>query len=105
MKNSTHLYHISHYKTASGTNWSHRWTYQVFIINTHRDYKRGKCVGESLTSVSGESRTSILGERRTSVSGESCTGVLGESRTCVVGERSTCILGNVIDAFGTGAAV
>jgi len=37
MKITTHLDHISHCKTASGTNWSNRWTSRVFIINTHRD--------------------------------------------------------------------
>jgi len=26
-----HLDHVSHCKTASGTNWSNRWTYQVLI--------------------------------------------------------------------------
>ena len=25
------------FKKASGSNWSSRWTYRVFIINTHRD--------------------------------------------------------------------
>ena len=34
-KLTTHLDHISHCKTASGTNWSNRWTYLVFIKNTH----------------------------------------------------------------------
>jgi hypothetical protein len=37
MKITTHLDHISHCKTVSGTNWSNRWTYRVFIINTRRD--------------------------------------------------------------------
>ena len=36
-ENTTHLNHISHRKTASGINWSNRWTYRVFIINTRRD--------------------------------------------------------------------
>ena len=31
MKITTHLYHISHCKTSSGTNWSKRWTHRVFI--------------------------------------------------------------------------
>ena len=30
MKITTHLDYISHCKTASGTNWSCRWTYRVF---------------------------------------------------------------------------
>ena len=34
MKITTHLYHISHYKTSSGINWSNRWTFRVFIMNT-----------------------------------------------------------------------
>jgi len=29
MKITTHLDHISHCKTASGTNWSNKWTYRV----------------------------------------------------------------------------
>ena len=33
----TYLDHISHCKTASGTNKSDRWTYPVIIINTHRN--------------------------------------------------------------------
>ena len=33
----THLDHISHCETASGTNWSNRWTYQVSLTNTRRD--------------------------------------------------------------------
>jgi len=37
MKITTHLDNISHCKTASGTNWSNRWVYRVFIINTRRD--------------------------------------------------------------------
>ena len=37
MKTTTRLYHISHCQTASGTNWSNRWTFRVSIINTHRD--------------------------------------------------------------------
>ena len=37
MKVTTLLDHASHCKTASGTNWSSRWTYRVFIINTRRD--------------------------------------------------------------------
>ena len=37
MKITTRLDHTSHCKTASGTNWSNRWTYRVFIINTRRD--------------------------------------------------------------------
>ena len=36
-KITTHLDHISHCKTAFGTNRSNRWTYRVFIINTSRD--------------------------------------------------------------------
>ena len=39
MKFTTHLDHISHCRTASGTNWSNRWTYPVLgiIINARRD--------------------------------------------------------------------
>jgi hypothetical protein len=37
MKFTKYLDHISHCKTASGTNWSHRWTYRVFIRTIHRD--------------------------------------------------------------------
>ena len=37
MKITTHLHHISRCKRASDTNWSSRWTYRVFIINTRRD--------------------------------------------------------------------
>ena len=38
MKIATRLDHISYCRTASSTNWSNRWTYRVFIINTGRDY-------------------------------------------------------------------
>ena len=34
---TTHLNHISHCETASGTNWSNRWTYRVVIMNTGPD--------------------------------------------------------------------
>ena len=34
---TTHLDHVSHCKTASGTHWSNRWTCGVFLTNTHRD--------------------------------------------------------------------
>ena len=34
MKITQHLDHICHCRTASGTNWWNRWTYQVFIMNT-----------------------------------------------------------------------
>ena len=37
MEITTHLDEISRCKTASGTNWSNRWTYRVFIIKTRRD--------------------------------------------------------------------
>ena len=37
MQINTHLNHTSHYKTASGTNWSNRWTYRVHIRSTRRD--------------------------------------------------------------------
>ena len=37
IKITTHLDHISHCKTACGTNWLNRWTYRVFIQNTRRD--------------------------------------------------------------------
>ena len=40
LKISTHLDHLNHCKTASGTNWLNRWTYRVSITNTHRDYIR-----------------------------------------------------------------
>ena len=36
MKTATHLDHISQCRTASGTNKSNRWTYQVLIINICR---------------------------------------------------------------------
>ena len=38
MKISTHLDHVSHRKTAYGTNWSNGWTYRVHIKNTRRDW-------------------------------------------------------------------
>ena len=34
MKITSHLDHVSHCKTASGTNWSNRWTSRVSMINT-----------------------------------------------------------------------
>ena len=37
MKITTHLDQTGHCKTASGTNWSNRWTHRAFIINTRRD--------------------------------------------------------------------
>jgi hypothetical protein len=37
MNVAAHLDHISHCKTASGTNWSNKWTYRVSIMNTRRD--------------------------------------------------------------------
>ena len=37
----THLNHISHCKTASGTNWVNRWAYRVSSINTRRDEMTG----------------------------------------------------------------
>ena len=37
MKFTTHLDQISHCKKASGTDWSNRWTYRIFIIHTRRD--------------------------------------------------------------------
>ena len=37
MKIATPLDHVSHCKSASVTNWSNRWTFRVFIINTCRD--------------------------------------------------------------------
>ena len=37
MKIITHLDHISHSKTASGTNLSNRWTYRAFITNIRQD--------------------------------------------------------------------
>ena len=37
IKITTHLDHISHFKTTSGTDWSKILTYQVFIIVTRRD--------------------------------------------------------------------
>ena len=37
IKITTHLGHISHCETASGTNRSNRWTQRVLIINTRRD--------------------------------------------------------------------
>ena len=37
MKVTTHLYHISHCKTSSGTNWLNIWTCRVFIIYSRRD--------------------------------------------------------------------
>ena len=38
MKVTTHLDHISKFKTASDANWSSRWTYRVFITSTRRDW-------------------------------------------------------------------
>ena len=40
-KITSHLVHISHCKTASGTDWSNGWTYRVFILITHRDFVDG----------------------------------------------------------------
>ena len=37
MKFATHLNHISHLETSSGTNWSNRWTYRAFVINARPD--------------------------------------------------------------------
>ena len=37
MRFTAHLDHISHDKSLSGTHWSNRWTYRVFIIDTRRD--------------------------------------------------------------------
>ena len=37
MKIITRLDHIGHCKTASGTDWSNRWIYRVFIVKTRRD--------------------------------------------------------------------
>ena len=37
LKLTSHLYHVSHCTTASGTHWSNRWTYRVFVISTRRD--------------------------------------------------------------------
>ena len=34
MEITTHLDHIDHCKTASGANWSNRWTYRVLVTNT-----------------------------------------------------------------------
>ena len=31
---ATHLTHVSQCKTSYGANWSNRWTYRAFIINT-----------------------------------------------------------------------
>ena len=45
-KITTHLDHISHYKTTSSKNRLKRWTYRVCIINTRRDEIRtssGRC--------------------------------------------------------------
>ena len=39
MKITSHLDHISHCNTASGTNWSNRWTCRVSNIKTRRDWK------------------------------------------------------------------
>ena len=36
-KIATHLDHIIHCKTTSGTNESNRWTYRVFILDTRPD--------------------------------------------------------------------
>ena len=38
MKFPTRMYHISNFETASCTNWSKRWTYRVFIMNTRPDW-------------------------------------------------------------------
>jgi len=47
IKFTTHLHDISHCKRASGTDWSSRWTYREFIINTRRgaDWTRGAGAG------------------------------------------------------------
>ena len=37
MNITSHMDHIRHCKTASGTNWSNGWTHRVCIINTRRD--------------------------------------------------------------------
>jgi hypothetical protein len=36
IKITTHLDHVSHRETTSGTNWWNRWTYLVFIIHDRR---------------------------------------------------------------------
>ena len=38
IKFTMNLDHISHCKKRYDTNWSNRWTYPVFIINTRRDW-------------------------------------------------------------------
>ena len=43
MKITTHPDHMSHCDTPSGTNWSNRWTYRVFIINTHKTVIHDRC--------------------------------------------------------------
>ena len=48
VKYTTHLDHISHCKTASGTNWSNRLTYRVFIKNTRHD-KLGRVYRGTIT--------------------------------------------------------
>ena len=34
MKITAQLYHISRCEAVCGTNWSNRWTYRVFVVNT-----------------------------------------------------------------------
>ena len=34
---TTHRDHSGHFITTSGTNWSNRWTYRVFIMDSRRD--------------------------------------------------------------------
>ena len=53
MKITSRWDRISHYKTASGTNSSKRWTYRVSIINTHRDEGAQKARREGLCLVFG----------------------------------------------------
>ena len=38
VKITPRLDHVSHGKRIFGTHWSNRWTYQLLIINTRRDY-------------------------------------------------------------------
>ena len=59
MKISTHLNHASHGKIASGSNWSNRWTYRIFIINTRSLDGAGKVIGSDRLSRKDLIRTSI----------------------------------------------
>ena len=47
IKFTTHLDHVSHCKTISGTIWSNKWTHRLFIIDYRRDSIHAHCGGLS----------------------------------------------------------